>query len=1031
MRQLYSSPLRVYLCLGVLALIGIYSGSKLPVSLFPNSAKPRIIVNFPYGSTTAPEFLNTDGNALESKLKSIVTDEVEVEKVSAHYKSGEARYEVEFKWGSQPKTARKEVDAIVQTFAGRYPLEVRQGIQTRAVNQNSGFFSMSFYSDKRSLDEIYNELEPILTPRIAQVRDAETSVLWNPNEKEVRIELSPERMATLGLVPRQIEEAINSVLATENGGSLTVGTQSLAIQMPRLASNLDDLGHALILTPSGQTVQLSDVARIDFGPVTSGANSFRTNGAPSLILWSSPRAGGNVKRMSEDILKIVDDLAPQFSKDIRYKVLVDPSEFIRGSVQNVMKEVAIGACLAVAILFLFIGSFRNTVTAAIEIPLSMIMAFILMKFSGMNLNLISLGGLALSAGMNVDASVVVMENIFRHFEEYREKCASELNSAQRLEILLRAVAEVRFPVIASTLASLVVFVPLAFTSDLSYAILGDLAKTVVFSHGLSAFVALILVPTVRLQLMSGPQAELQISSPIEAKLLRLEEFYAKSLDKVLTHKKLRNLLYGGSALSLVLLLVLGLPHLPREIIGKPDTDWMVVDVETQGNKVIGQMETYAAATEARVLEKFGDKILYTFNQIWSPNGAEVMARLRDKHDMRQVQKQMEELFTNTPTESYGIEAWNPAEMHIPDPPDFKVVVQSTRMSDRLSAAQQIQDILQSSNFYDRVKSDPSAGRIEGVEIKPRADIWQAMGKSGAKLQLEDVADISRVATEGRRVGQIDVDGRNTSIFMRYPENLLNTVEDLGAMPIGIGAKLVPLRALADVSLHNQTPAVYRQNGRELFEITGRLDQDRLGDSKKIEKRAIAAVNDWKSKNHLPVGVLIEDAKIELTDALKQLSFAVAISIGLMFLTLVLQFGSLVDAALVLVAVPLGLIGVLLSLIVFRSTLSLNSVLGVILLNGIAVANSIILVDFLKKRVRDGLSPRAAAIDAGKKRLRPILITSMTTILGMMPIALGLGDGGRILQPLGIAVSGGLWVSMLLTLLIVPSLQVSWLESRLK
>jgi HAE1 family hydrophobic/amphiphilic exporter-1 len=176
-------------------------------------------------------------------------------------------------------------------------------------------------------------------------------------------------------------------------------------------------------------------------------------------------------------------------------------------------------------------------------------------------------------------------------------------------------------------------------------------------------------------------------------------------------------------------------------------------------------------------------------------------------------------------------------------------------------------------------------------------------------------------------------------------------------------------------------------------------------------------------------VTFEDASKDLNDAIRQLGTAVGLSILLIFLVLLLQFGSVMEPLLVLVSVPLGFIGVLVSLFVFRSTLSLNSILGVILLNGIAVANSIILVDFIKRLVEDGKTPREAAVDAARKRLRPILITSMTTVLGMLPIALGTGEGGRILQPLGIAVSGGLWVSMGLTLFLVPAMQVSYLEWR--
>ena len=1022
MKSLYASPLRVYLCLGLLALAGVYSGLKLPVSLFPNSAQPRVSVNVPYAGGTPENFVLTHGVAFEGQLSSIATSEVEVEEVEASYSAQSAHYSVTFKWGSDPQAAYREVDLTARAFSARLSEEARRGVSVHSYNSNTGFFAMSFYSDKRGLDAIYAELEPVLVPRLAQVRDAEGATLWNPEAKEVRLELQPEKLALLQLMPRQVEAAVRQALESFDGGTLTVGQQSLQIQMPREAASLEALGSVLISTPGGKSVHLSDVAKIDFGPVSGGNQSFRTNGAPSLILFARPKNGGNVKRMSEEILAEVRAASAQLSPDIQSKVLVDPSEFIRASISNVLKEVAIGAGLAVVILYLFIGSLRNTVTAAIEIPLSMVLAFILMRFSGMNMNLISLGGLALSAGMNVDGSVVVMENIFRHFEARR---GQKLSPLERLRVLVGAVQEVRFPLIASTVASLVVFVPLAFTSGLSYAILGDLAMAVVFSHGLSAVVALILVPTVRLQLMNASRTDDHPRAPIEGLLKRFENFYARALEKMIRSRAMRGSVYGAAIVAFAGLAVFGLPHLPREIIGKPDTDWLIVGVNTQGNRWIGQMETYAALTESKLLTTLGDKVQYTFNQIHGANSAMVMARLRDKRDMRELQKQLETLFTNTATESYWVDAWNPAEMQIPDPPHFRVSVQGGTPTERLKAAREIRDLLQEGKLYDRVYANPSVERQEQVNVQPRAGLWQNLSRSGSALQPSDLLDIARTASAGRQVGQITLEGKDTEIMMRYPEGFLRNVEDLAALPIGIGTKLVPLKALASVQVQEVAPEVFRKNRRELFEIRARLDQNRLSEEKSAYARAADAIAQWKSKNKLPVGVLIEDSKEELTQALEQLSLAVGLSILLMFATLVLQFGSLASAALVMVAVPLGLIGVFLSLLVFRSTLSLNSVLGVILLNGIAVANSILLVEFLRRRVSEGLAPELAAIEAARARLRPILITSLTTILGMMPIALGLGEGGRILQPLGIAVSGGLWVSMILTLLIVPTLQVSW------
>jgi HAE1 family hydrophobic/amphiphilic exporter-1 len=1042
-KGLYSSPIRVYLCLAALAIAGIFSGLSLPVSLFPNSSKPTVGVDISYGSSTASEFFTAYGQNLESVLKGVSAEHVEMEKLEASYDSRDAYYTLRFKWGTDPKAALREVTNAMNSYSSRFTQEVRDSVEVWSNNENSGFFAVSFFSARRSLDDVYRIVEPLLAAQASKVQDAETPEIHNPSKKEIRIELNPEKMSTLQLVPRDVERAINEALSGFNGGSVTMGTQQLNILMPKLANGVDDLNRIVVPTPQGQPVHLMDIAKVDYSLSTTSSRIFKTNGAPSVILFASPKPGGNVKRMSEDLLGIVRDVMKKVPSDIQYRVLVDPSEFIRDAVSNVFREVMVGALLAVVILFVFIGSFKNTVTAAIEIPLSMVLAFILMKFSGMNLNLISLGGLALSAGMNVDASVVVMENIFRHFEEAsKQGLGSQLTFRKRLDIIASAVNEVSFSVIASTIASLVVFIPLAFTSDLSYAVLGDLAKTVVFSHGFSAFVALILVPTVRLHLMSrtgGKSAGAPIEvlhSPIEKWLVKLENAYGDALRRFVDNVKFQKVFYLGLAGALAILLIGVLPRLPKEIIGKPDTDWLTVGFRTKGNTLTRQMESQADEIEAKMLAKFGGHIQYTFSQVNGPNRAFIMARLKDKGEMRQLWKEFEAEFSNTPFIRYDVGPWNPAELPIPNPPQMRIAIRGGDLEDRRRAADEISTMLDEKQVYTRVWTDPDADRRQSVQLISSPEVWSGIGAKNQTLYPSDVADIVRVATTGRKVNQLMVDGRSTDVVMRYPENQVSTPEDIAALPIGIGSKLVPLKALADVRVADLPATRYTEDQQDLYVIWGRESESAeqsVQNSAKALERAEEVVSEWQGRNQKDAAsgssltIQFEDAQKDMNIALKQLAFAVGLSILLIFLTLVIQFGSFTNAALVLVAVPLGLIGVLISLFVFRSTLSLNSVLGVILLNGISVANSIILVDFLKRKYDEGMSPVEAAVVAGRTRLRPILITSLTTILGMLPVALGLGEGGRILQPLGIAVSGGLWVSMGLTLFVAPALQVAVLK----
>ncbi|MCC7443030.1 MAG: efflux RND transporter permease subunit [Bdellovibrionales bacterium] len=1031
MERWYASPLRVYLLLGLLAVAGLWAGFGLPTSLFPNSSKPQIGVWVPYGSATAQEFLASYGETLESQLQGLSEGSVETDEVTADYGAAEAYFKVSFKWGAPAKEAEREVRRLVDSIGARMPEEVRNRIGVWAHRSSQGFMAVSFYSRSRGIDELYRALEPVLAPGLGRIPDASEAVLWNPERQEVGVILKPEAMARLQVMPSDISAALTAALSSSSGGSVQLGGRDLPVIVPRAASDLESLRSSLVATPGGGAVHLGDVADVGVRPRTGDRQSFKTSGAASLILFASPRAGGNVRRMGEDVLAAIEAAKPGFPTDVEFRVLVDPSEFIRAAVNNVLHEVALGAFLAVCVLFIFIGSFRNVATAALEIPLSMILAFILMRLSGMNLNIVSLGGLALSAGMNVDASVVVMENIFRRFGLLGASERAALTPALRLKVIGEAVREVRFPVVASTIASLVVFLPLAFTSDLTYAVLGDLAKTVVYSHGLSAIVALLLVPTVRLQLMNRFGDE-TAHSFFERPLKRLENLYGRALGGFLERVTLRRAAYAGLGAALGLLMAGVLPRLPRELIGMPDTDWIVVSINTQGNSLLRQMESRAEEIEDELLGKFGAEVSYTFNQIQNPNRATLMARLKDKRRMTEVWKSMEAYFTNTPFTRFWVGPWNPAEMPIPDPPDLRVLVRGGSTRDRAAVTELLVERLQTEEPLPRIWSEPFAGRQERVTLTPLPErLHRLRAEGGPSITPAELADLARVATTSRWVGRVPIDEKLTDVVLAFPEGIAQSPEELGALPVGVSGRVLPLKALADLRVAAADPDLYRENQREAFVILGRKNK---GDSRALTekgvRRAEEIVREFGKGGETAkrdVSLVIEDAQKELSLALRQLGAAVGLSILLIFVTMVLQFGGVANALLVLAAVPLGLIGVLLSLWVFGSTLSLNSVLGVILLNGLVVANSILLVDFMKRRVEEGLAPRVAAVQAGRERLRPILITSLTTLLGMLPIALGMGEGGRILQPLGIAVAGGLWVSMALTLFVVPSLQVAYLE----
>jgi len=1033
--KIYSAPFKVYLCLLVFALIGIYSGTQLPISLFPNSSKPKLWVSFSYGELSSKQFVDSYGSELENAIGAIKTKTVEVEKVSSTYNAESVSYEVDVKWGVDGEEAKKEIEGQINSIAAKMPSEVRDSLHVGYWRGKSGFIAISFYSPKRSLQELYDILNPLLSPHLSKVADADNPGLWNPKNLEINIQLRPETMAHLNLFPSDISNVVKMALGSYSGGTIKEGENNLNIVFPRKVETVESMGNIIVPTRNGKTVLLSQIANISFSDNSSERGGFRVNGSPSLILFASPKAGGNIKKMAEEIKSIVNSVMIDVPKDIGQVMIADPSEFIRSSVRNVIHEVCLGAGLAVFILFIFVGSFKNTITAAIEIPLSMVLAFILMKFFGVNLNLISLGGLALSAGMNVDASVVVMENIFRHFEEK----TGPFNFARRVEIISTAVKEVMLPIVASTIASLVVFLPLALTQDLTNAILGDLAKAVVFSHGFSAIVALILVPTIRLQIMGFSKgSEKVIKSPVEKQIKGIENFYVKCLARFMGSKKIKIFTFASISILFVTLLVFVFPKLKREVIGTPDTEMMMFGVNTIGNTKVQQMETLVSEEVNEFMAKFSDTFDYTFTQISGPNNAWTMAKLKDKSEMSVVWKKMEEYFQNTPLKFYWVEPWNPSQLPIPNPPHLRVAIKGGEADDRSYLAQEVQELLRSKDVFPRIWSTPSSSYQENVVISPyesRLLTLQQQGKGS--LNAYNLSDLVRVASSGKNIGEVPYKSFNVGIKLGYVEGTVDHLEDIKSFPIGVGDKIIPLNALAEVKVERAPPPIYRENGQDIFLVFGKEKKGDESLAPKARQQAKKLILEFQEKtlptlnlDSTPV-ISLEDSEVELTSALDQLKYAILISIALIFLTLLLQFGNVVDSLIVLVAIPLGILGVILSLFIFQSTLSLNSALGVILLNGISVANSIILVDFMNKLVKQGIPPREAALMAGRKRLRPILITSLTSILGMMPIAFGLGEGGRILQPLGISVSGGLWVSTLFTLFIVPVLHSTNLERRRK
>lgn len=433
------------------------------------------------------------------------------------------------------------------------------------------------------------------------------------------------------------------------------------------------------------------------------------------------------------------------------------------------------------------------------------------------------------------------------------------------------------------------------------------------------------------------------------------------------------------------------------------------------------MENILQEVESKALLSEGDAVSYTFVQMHQKTNGNAMLRLKDKSTMKETVSRLQKLFTNTPDVYFYVDSWNPAELPLPNMNHLEVWLTGKRNEDIRQAISRMKYFVHEKGDYKRLSSTPSAPNSKLHHFVPYQHVWSSMQAAGTTLNLMDVLDLTVYANQGKGPGSMLVDGKMTPIMVRFADARFQGPEALAAYPFKLGGKVIPLSALGRFETIEAPTQIFRQDGREKAILSSTLDKDEEQGWEALAEKYSGLIMKNAKQFTLGSDVNIEmiQPKKELFAALKQLKTSLIISLALIFLVLWLQFESIRQVLVIMMTVPLGLIGALLALTAFSSTLSLNSALGVILLNGIAVNNAILLVEVYNQLRLKGVNPHDAIMEACRSRLRPILITSLTTCLGMFPIALGLGDGGKILQPLGITVTFGLLFSTLLSLFVVP------------
>ncbi|HEB31081.1 MAG TPA: efflux RND transporter permease subunit [Spirochaetes bacterium] len=994
--------------------------TQLPIQLYPQTRRPRVRAFIFHTGISAIDFSNDYAQDIESQLLSI--DGVDI--VEVEYENDRSDFTLTFDWKVDSEKAKSDVESKMNSIMDMLPPEYGDSYFVHFFSgENAGYLVMGVTSESSSPEEIYRALKTAVQPRLSRVEDVESIEMFKVEELKAEVVLRQMDMLANGLTIDMIEEALMGGYRPESVGKLEDGNTTYSVRFLRGVESVYDIGSIVVARKGNVSIELQDVADIKI-KYALPERAFVMDGARGIRLTATPIDGGNVRQMSSDVQAVleeakIDGILPG---DTIFHFYLDPAEYINRSIRNVVQAALIGAALAMIVVLLSLGEMRNTLLIGITLPVTLILSFILMYFFKVSLNLISLGGLALAVGMVIDPAIVIMENIHR----FRLEESPVKNLGHLKELIIRAVRQVRSPVIASILTSVLVFLPILFTAPLANAILGDQAKTVIFALLISMIVALTLIPllaslvykrkTGRAGAKAGvpPRGLPRLSVPVMGFLVNLY----KTMLRGLIRRKwaiVGFMLFSFGLLAFSIIRIL--PLIPREIISPPSSDRLVMYFRSPSiNDPDRIVQEVIPDIEARIKDQVGQYVEGTYADVYGRFNRYFINLTSTEH-AEEVLGELQKIFVNDNVWYYNVMMWDPAQLPLPRTMDLQISVQGDEPVEIITLLERIRDLVNETEIYSRVFTDPPTNLSDEIAMRSRVEVIDGFGEFSERSLIKMVRKI----LSGTASIEFEQDQTTVEVAAVYPESRIQGRENLENFLIPYNQSTIPLKHFFDFQEVTGISGFASENGEMIYRLYARMAPGTPAARRSEFEQRIRDEIDAKITVPAGYSMVFDNPQEEMEQAIRSLFIALAGSVVLVYLLLAFQFNSLIIPLVILVTVPLGFIGVVFSLFLFKSSLSLNSMLGTIMLAGIVVNNAIIMIDFYLKIGPNYNRKIDALVETAGIRFTPIVITMLTTVFGMLPIAIGLGEGSNIIQPLGIAVSGGLLISTLFTLFMVPSI----------
>jgi HAE1 family hydrophobic/amphiphilic exporter-1 len=997
-------PIAILMAVCIVLVLGAFSFINLPVDLLPEMKFPMMAVFITYDGAAPGEVENMITRPLEEALATVPG----VEKISSTSSQNSSVVMLEFSWGSDMDFRALDVREQIDMIKGFLPDGAGSPTVFQFDPSMMPIMSMAVMGDL-SPEELKLVAEDVVKPRLERVEGVASVNVYGGVEREIQVEVDPSRLAAHGISIDQLTQLLSVGNMNISAGRLTEGSNELRVRSIGEYRSLEDLENLVIMNNQAGTLYLRDVAEVKDG-FKEQSQIMRLDGSPGISVVVFKQSDANTVTVSKSVHRALQSLNRNLPQDSGVTVLFDSAEFINDSISNVLQIGLIGAVLALFILFLFLRNLRSTLIIGLAIPVSIISTFVLMYFNGVTLNMISLAGLALGIGMMVDNAIVILENIFRHRNQ----------GLDAMEAAHTGSEEVANAIMAATLTTIVVFLPVVFVKGIASQLFSAMAWTVSFSLFASLIVALTIVPVLSSKLLKIPKngnGNGKLSARFARFFEKVDEFYGRMLHWALGHRKLTVMIMVVAFVASLALV----PFVGTEFIPGMDDDWLTASISLPDGSSMEDTSELVAEVERRLSEF--KEVSYMSVVIGETGGMNIgaggnsnrasmeirlIARNQRSLDNNQVADEMRTVLRTIPGAEITIQRSQMMSMGGSGPP-VSIMIKGDSLDTLRELSDDVRDLVEEVEGTREVTTSFDRGWPELLVTVDR-DKAAAYG-----IQPINVATTLRTALSGQVVTRYRTGGQELDVRLQIPEAIRNSLSDLKNIemmtPSGVR---VPLGELAEFRQDVGPMSISRNDQVRSATVTAQLAGRPLGP-------VVADINKGLNEMTLPAGYTVQfgGEQEQMAESFGSLGQALVLAILLVYMIMAAQFESLLHPFIIMFALPQTFVGVVLSLVLTGRTLNVPAFIGLIMLAGIVVNNAIVLIDYINILRERGRSCREAILEAGPVRLRPILMTTLTTVLGMFPLALGVGSGSETYAPLGTVVIGGLLASTMLTLLVVP------------